>query len=263
MPSAAGRSRSSALMPSTTMRAQRTREGSSSRMRGSAPSFANSLVPAGISRWVESWSDGNPILSSTTTRRPARASGAATAQPAKRAPTTTTSTCSTAASRRRPASQAAAPPLALSGGRFTLRPFLPAPLHRPEHLWVDDQVAEWLDRGHVRIPEEAIRLHVDRHLTTVAPAPLGDPAEVQNAVHRLVCNLGGELVVGHVERCERETLEFRPGRGAQVIRQPLAQRRHPRPESPARAVQAEQLTELPPQRQQRSRRAGRGLFRIG
>ena len=110
-----------------------------------------------------------------------------------------------------------------------VRPFVPAPLHRPEHLWVDDQMPERLDRGHVGVTQEAVRSHVDRHLTPVAAAPLGDPSEVQDAVHRLVCDLGGELVVCQVERGEWESLELRPGRGAQVIGQPLAKRRHPRP----------------------------------
>ena len=101
IPSWAGRKRSSALMPSASTCVHRTRDGLSARIRGRAPSLASSLVPAGISRWVESWSDGKRILSRTTTLRPARAIGAAAAQPAKRAPTITTSARSMSRPHRR------------------------------------------------------------------------------------------------------------------------------------------------------------------
>ena len=53
-PVGAGRRRSVHVIPSATTVVHRTFDGFSARILGSAPSFDSSLVPAGMSRWVES-----------------------------------------------------------------------------------------------------------------------------------------------------------------------------------------------------------------
>ena len=54
VPSGAGRRRSVHTMPSAMIVVHRMRDGFSARILGSAPSFASSLLPPGVSTWVES-----------------------------------------------------------------------------------------------------------------------------------------------------------------------------------------------------------------
>ena len=75
----------------------------------------------------------------------------------------------------------------------------------------DDQVPERLDRGHVGVAGQAVGLDQDRHLPAPAVA-VGDPADVEDAVHRLVRDLGRELVLGQVQRLEADGAQLRPAR---------------------------------------------------
>jgi hypothetical protein len=85
--------------------------------------------------------------------------------------------------------------------------------------WVDDEVPEGPDRGHVGGSEPTIGLRVDGHLAVVATSPVGvgDPPEVHDPVHGPVGDLRGELVVDQVERGEGEPVEVRAGWGVAQI----------------------------------------------
>ena len=115
-------------------------------------------------------------------------------------------------------------------------------LDLPHHRRVDDQVAEGPDRRHVGVPEQPVRLHLDRHLAAIAAGPVRDPAEVHDPVDGPVGDLRGPLVVEQVERVEGKPRRSRAGRGvAQIGRQPVAERRHAgrrrrRPGRPSRAA---------------------------
>ena len=131
----------------------------------------------------------------------------------------------------------------------SLGPTLPPP--SPDvthHRRVHDQVPERLDRGQVAGAEQPVRLHQHGHLATVAARPVRDPAEVQHPVHRLVGDLRSELVVEEVQRGERQPGEVRTRRGAQVRRQPVAERLHPGAEPGARTVPSQHRTDLPSDR---------------
>src|SRR5215204_100220 len=132
-----------------------------------------------------------------------------------------------------------------SGTIAGTRPPLPPDLSHQRR--VDDHVPKRLDRGHVGGAEQPVRLEQDRHLPPVAARPVWDPAEVHDCVDGPVGHLSGELVFEQVERGER--VEVRAGRGvAQVLRQPVAERRYPGAQAGVRAVPAEQLSDLPPER---------------
>lgn len=88
---------------------------------------------------------------------------------------------------------------------------LPRQLELSEHDWVDNHVPERLDRSHVGGAEESVWLHEDGHLATVPP-PVGEEPYVYDPVHRAIGDLGGELVVGDVQRRERERLQLRSRR---------------------------------------------------
>src|SRR5262245_13722091 len=80
---------------------------------------------------------------------------------------------------------------------------------------------------------------------------------MQDPVHGPVGDLRGKLVAEQVERREGEAAEVWAGRGvAQVLRQPVAERRHPRTQAGVRAVPAEQLPELPSDRPEHAGGAG-------
>jgi hypothetical protein len=70
-------------------------------------------------------------------------------------------------------------------------------------------VPERPDRGHVRLAEAPVGLDQHGHLPTVSTFAVGHPAQVHHAVHRAVGDLAGPLVVGQVERAERERAELR------------------------------------------------------
>src|ERR671930_564949 len=139
----------------------------------------------------------------------------------------------------------------------------PDPADLANRRRVHDQVPERRDCCHVRVPQESVRLDQDRHLAAVAAGPVRHPAEVKDAVHGPVGDLGRKLVLEQVERGEGQRGEVRAGRArAQVRRQAVAERRHPGAEARARAVPAQQLSGRPPDRPQRAGRAGRVLRRV-
>src|SRR5215207_2903074 len=138
----------------------------------------------------------------------------------------------------------------------------PLPADLADHRWVDEQVPEGPDHRHVRSPEKPIRLNEDRHLPAVAPGPVRHPAHMHDAVDRLVRNLRGPFVLQEVKRAEGDPVELRSGWGlAQVLRQSVAKRRHPRAEVRIRIVPAEQLPKLPPDRPEDAGGAGSALRR--
>jgi hypothetical protein len=55
------------------------------------------------------------------------------------------------------------------------------------------------------------------NIAVVATSLVTDPTEVHHPVHGAVEDLDGVLVVGEVERGEREGLEVRPARGVAEI----------------------------------------------
>src|SRR6476659_5915412 len=67
-------------------------------------------------------------------------------------------------------------------GSSPARPTFPPPPDVPEHRRVHDQVPERLDRGEVALPEKAVGLHVDGHLSPVAAGSLPDPPHVRDPV---------------------------------------------------------------------------------
>src|SRR5262249_27813943 len=90
------------------------------------------------------------------------------------------------------------------------------------------------------------------------------PAEVKHPVHGPVGDLGRPLVVEQIEGPERETVDLRPRSGlAKIRRQAVAERADPSADAALRAVPAEQLTDLPANREQGSDGSRRGPLRIG
>src|SRR4051794_7317560 len=143
-------------------------------------------------------------------------------------------------------SQRQAWPLGWGGSGVRGGLLAPAALDVAQHLGVHERVAERLDRRQVDGAAAAVRLDEGGHLPAGAAGTVLDPAQVHDAVHGLVRDLGGELVAGRVQRRERE----RPGAGsrravAQVVGQAVAQGGHPRADPGARLVPAEQAADLP------------------
>ena len=83
---------------------------------------------------------------------------------------------------------------------------------------------------------------------------------MQDPVHGLVRDLGRPLIVEQVQRSEGNRVEARTGAGvAQVLRHAIAQRRYPFADAGARRVPAEQLSELPSDREERAHGAERAV----
>ena len=113
------------------------------------------------------------------------------------------------------------------------------------------------------VAEQPVRLDEDGHLRAVAAAAVRDPAEVQHAVHGPVGDLGGEFVVGQVERRERERRRS-PGRAGRRADRPAAGRagsarasRRPCPGRPSRRARRAS-TAAPRARVRRERSSARG-----
>src|SRR3954470_20561878 len=101
----------------------------------------------------------------------------------------------------------------------------PAPLDRAQQPGVHDPVAERPDGGHVDAAQAALGPDQHRHLAAVRARAVGDPAEVQHAVHGPVDELARPLVGQLVQRGEGGGGPSRCRCRAEVRRQPLAQRR--------------------------------------
>ena len=83
--------------------------------------------------------------------------------------------------------------------------------------------------------------------------PVGYPAEVQDAVHRAVGDLGCPLVVEQVQGLERKAGDGRPRRRvAQVVRHTFPQGAHAGADPAPVAVETQQRPDLPSQREQRA-----------
>src|SRR5215472_19242692 len=139
----------------------------------------------------------------------------------------------------------------------------PVPPHLSQHRWIDDQVPERPDRGDVSGAEQSIWLHVDGHMGAEPASIVRDPANVHHPMHGPVGDLCCPLVLEQVHRGEGECGEVRTGWGvAQICRQPVAERRHPGAEAGVRAIPAEQLAELPADREERANGDGGALRRV-
>src|SRR5438477_592646 len=64
------------------------------------------------------------------------------------------------------------------------------------------------DRRQIGGPKDAVRLHQNRHLATVAAHSVRHPADVHDAVHGLVGYLERELVAGDIQRREQMAVEI-------------------------------------------------------
>ena len=81
-------------------------------------------------------------------------------------------------------------------------------------------------------------------------------------MHGLVGGLGGELVLEQVQRVEGKRLELRNGGVAQICRQPVSERGHSRADAGVRPVPAQELPDLPPDREQRADGPGGAARRV-
>ena len=71
-------------------------------------------------------------------------------------------------------------------------------------------------------------------------------------MHRAIGDLGSELVVGEVQRGERERLQLRRRRVAEVRRQPIEERGNTGAEPAVGLIPAEHTADLPAHREQRA-----------
>src|ERR1700684_2205557 len=102
---------------------------------------------------------------------------------------------------------------------------VPGPLDLAHECWVDNPIPERLDELHVALPEWTARLYVDGHLSLIDACALIYPSQVHHAMNGPGRQLGGKLVVGAIERHERQGVEMQIRRRvAQIVRQPAGQR---------------------------------------